>query len=76
MTLVNHDARAPVRGPLCFMMNDDRADSIVWMKRGSLEPIVCDTSPISWQVFEAAEPVEMVDGKPRHSFRLGEPDVD
>jgi hypothetical protein len=40
------------------------------------KPIICDTSPISWQVFKGLEPVEMVDGKLRYSLRFGQPHVD
>lgn len=44
--------------------------------QGGSEPIVCDTSPVSWQVVKAMEPVKMVNGNLRHSLRFGQPQVD
>ncbi len=47
-----------------------------WATMLGSKPIICDTSPISWQVFKAPKPVEMVDGKVRHSLRFAQPHVD
>lgn len=40
------------------------------------EPIVCDTSPVSWQVFKAMKPIETVNRNLCDSLRFGQPQVD
>ena len=39
------------------------------------EPIVCDTAPVSWQVFKAVKPVEMVNRNLRHHRRFSQAQV-
>src|ERR1700730_3988913 len=59
----------------------DRGHSFVksthspWPSPGP-EPIISDTSSISWQIFKAPEPVEMINGHLRYSLRFGQPQVD
>lgn len=48
----------------------------VSIQENGSEPIVCDTSAISRQMFEAVEPVEMGDGYRRHGLRFGQSQVD
>src|SRR6266481_1533388 len=44
--------------------------------QGHSEPIICDTSPISWQVFSGLEPVVTVNGNLCHILRVGQSQVD
>jgi len=45
-------------------------------RKDDSEPIVSYASPIPWQVFEAVEPVEVVNGKLRHRLRFRQPKID
>jgi hypothetical protein len=40
------------------------------------EPIVCDTSPVSWKIVSSREPVMTDDGDRRHVLRIGQAQVD
>src|SRR5262245_23791068 len=53
-----------------------RTCMFIVIQQGASEPVVRNAAPISWEILEAYEPVEMVDRKMRDGFRLGEPNID
>ena len=50
--------------------------TIVLSGNDDSEPTICNTSPISWQVFETVEPVDAIDRNLCHILRFRESQVD